>query len=223
LTQDLNIEISKREAELKLICQKMEHFRNKFVQETIIFARSWFEETTRIYVLKYSDIALSMSGQALAQMKNMVKKLVEDADRIVLNIMSNRTVWWNLEPRKNESLTLYEQLGDEKVGHKFPEAVDKLVRQALGELGVVLEKFGYNVTVNGANVAAYPEYWFEKTEKRSGVHPFYPHLLKWSEPMESALRQYDVLYRSGAGLFVDIESLKDEKKKLEAIQRWDSV
>jgi hypothetical protein len=223
LTEDLIIEISNKEAELRIICQEMERFRNKFVQETIILARRWFEETARIYVLKYPDISLSMSEQSLAQMKNMVKKLIGDADRIVQIIMSDRTAWWNLEPRKNESLRLYEQLGDEKVGNKFPETVDRLVRQVLGELGVVLEKFGFKVTVNAANAAAYPEYWFEKTEKRSGVRPFYPHLLEWSEPMKSMLAQYDVLYRSGVGLFVEIERLRDEKKKRETNQRWDSV
>ena len=198
----------------------MESFRLQFIEETIVFAKKWFEETTKLYVLRYSEITLSMSEEKLAQMKNMVKNLVADADKVVKENLSGQGIWWSLEPRKNESLSLYEQLGDDRVGNKFPVSVDIPVRRALGELGTILEKFGYNVTVSAANAAAFPEYWFENNPKKTSEHPFYPHLLSWSEPMKFALQQYDSLFRSAAWLLNEIERLKEEKKRQEVNRRW---
>jgi hypothetical protein len=150
----------------------------------------------------------------------MVKNLVRNADKIVRDALSDRGIWWNLDPRKNESHALYEQLGNEKVGHRFPEAVDEPVRRALGELGIILEKFGYKVTVNVANAASYPEYWFENAQSKVGSRPFYPHVLEWSEPMKSTLQQYEGFYKSGVTLFNEIERLKSEKKKQDVNRRW---
>ena len=153
----------------------------------------------------------------------MVKNLVRNADKIVKEALSDRGIWWNLEPRKNESIALYEQLGDERVGSKFPEAVDKPVRRALGELGVILEKFGYNVSVNVAKATLYPEYWFENIQDKAGSRPFYPHLLEWSEPMKSTIQQYESLYKSAVKLFSEIDRLKSEKKKQEVNRRWETT
>jgi hypothetical protein len=221
LVEDLSDMIAKKEAEFKLICERMENFRFQFINETTVFARKWFEETTKQYVLRYSEIALSMNEEKLSQMKDAVKNLIRNSEKIVKETLSDHDIWWNLEPRKNESRALYEQLGDERVGNKFPEAIDKPVRRALGELGIILEKFGYNVTVNVANAASYPEYWFENIPNKVKAHPYYPHQLIWSEPMKYTLQQYEGLYKSAVGLFNEIERLKGEKKRQEVKRRWD--
>jgi hypothetical protein len=221
MAEDLGEIISEKEAEFRILGERMESFRLRFIADSIFFARKWFEETTKLYVLRYPEIALSMNEKTLAQMKNMVKDLVRNADRIMKEALSDRGIWWNLEPRRNESRSLYEQLGDEKVGSKFPEAVDRPIRRALGELGIILEKFGYKVTVNVAYAASYPEYWFENIENKGGSCPYFPHLLEWSEPMKFSLQQYESLYKFALELFNEIERLKSEKKKQEANRRWD--
>jgi predicted DNA binding CopG/RHH family protein len=221
--QDLDNKITEKEAELTKLRDQMEHYRLQFIKDTGLFAKSWFEETAKNYVVRHPEITMSMSEEKLAQMKNMVNELIENAQKIVNDALSRQGIWWNLKPKKNESFSSYEQLGDESVGNKFPASVDRPVRRALGKLGVVLEKFGYKVTVNESNVWAYPEFWFETIEEEGSVVPCFPHLLVWSEAMQSTLQQYDALFRSAIVLFNEIEKLKGEKKKQEISQRWDST
>src|SRR3990172_11615467 len=96
------------------------------------------------------------------------------AGKIICEALSNPKVWWHKTPRVHESVAVYEQLRNEKVGNKFPEVLDKPVRRALGELGNVLEQFGYGGTT-GALKASYPEFWFQSEDcSGSVVRPFFP-------------------------------------------------
>jgi hypothetical protein len=112
---------------------------------------------------------------------------------------------------------MYEQFDD-----RFPETVDKAVRRALGELGRILEQFGYSVTIGGPNTWSYPEFWFECSEdSETAVRPFYPHLLQWSEQMQVTIRRYSEIYKRALALVNEIEYLKEETKKQKARDLWD--
>ena len=130
------------------------------------------------------------------------------AGKIICEALPNPKVWWHKTPRVHESVAVYEQLGNEKVGNKFPEVLDKTVRRALGELGNVLEQFGYGVTT-GAFRASYPEFWFECAENSgTGGRPYFPHLFEWSEEMQDTIMKYDVLHKKAIVLFEEITLLK---------------
>jgi hypothetical protein len=123
----------------------------------------------------------------------------------------------------NASVAAYEQLGNDKVGNKFPEVLDKPVRRALGELGGILEEFGYGVTT-GAYRASYPEFWFEALDEAGfDVRPFFPHLFEWSKQMQDTIMHYDAVYKKAIALFEEIVMLKEEKKRQEAKALWDSA
>ncbi len=91
----------------------------------------------------------------------------------------------------NAPAAAYEQLGNDRVGNKFPEVLDKPARRALGELGNILELFGYGVTT-GANRGSYPEFWFEcLDDSGSKASLYFPHLLEWAEEMQNTIMTYD--------------------------------
>jgi hypothetical protein len=188
------------------------------------FAAKWYEETAAFYVTKYSEITLSLNKEKIATMKAKVNELARNADKIVKNALSEPNIWWHQAPRKHDSFSLYEQLGNEQVGNRFPEVVDKPVRHALGELGTILEQFGYNITTKGAFGGSYPEFWFDYSEgPGSAARPYFPHLLEWSEEMKDILQKYDGLFKKAGVLFNEVEKLKEEKKKRQARMLWDST
>ncbi len=224
MSEKLDLLIQEKEAELSPIRSRMEELRLQFVNDTTKFAAKWYGETAKQYVTKNPETTLKLSREKLFQMKAKVNNLVQNAEKITKNPLSDPKVWWHLAPRKHDTSSLYDQLGDDKVGNKFPAIVDKAVRRALGELGTVLEQFGYRVTTAGALEGYYPEYWFEYPEgPDSPARPFFPHLLEWSEDMQYTIQKYSGQFKKAIVLFNEIEKLKEEKKKRQALELWDSA
>ena len=219
MSEDLDLLIQKKEKELNPLRTRMEELRLQFINETAQFAAKWFDEITRLYVTKRSDVTLSMSKEKLAEMKNRVNDLVKNADRIVRTALSDPNIWWHQAPRKNDSVFQYEQ-----VGSRFPELIDKPIRRALGGLGVVLEQYGYGVTVGSAPRESYQEYWYERTEDyAAGPHPYFPHLLLWSGDMQHTMTQYDELFKQAMKVLLEIQKLKEEKKSRQAGELWNAT
>ena len=201
----------------------MERLRLQFVNDTTRFAAEWFEEKAREYATKKPEITINLGKEQLAQMKAQVSNLAKNANRIVLDALGHPEFWWHLTPHVNAPAAAYEKLGNDKVGNKFPEVLDKPVRRALGELGNILEQFGYGVTT-GALRGSYPEFWFECLEdSASKVRPYFPHLLEWSEEMQNTIMKYDGQYKKAIVLFEEITMLKEEKKRQEAAALWNSI
>jgi hypothetical protein len=212
-------QIQKRKDELQLLLMQMEELRLSFVAEVVRFASQWFEETARFYVAKQSQITLTMSKDKIASMKFSVNNLVKTAEKPVSAALSKPEVWWHMVPVKNSQLNMYEQFEN-----RFPEIVDRAVRRALGELGKILEQYGYGVTVNVSNKSEYPEFWFEDSDDPTTPGgPFFPHLLVWSEQMQNIIRQYSEKYKIAIGFVNDVERLKDEEKKQQARKVWDET
>ena len=168
--EDFDLLVKKKNDELQPLLRRMEEAKQLFINEVVRFTIKWYGETTRLYVEKQSEITLHMSKEKLASMKNSVNSLIGNAQEKVNTALSKPDVWWHIAPAKNQQLGMYEQLDN-----RFPEVVDKAVRRALGELGRILEQFGYRVSIGGPNKWSYPEFWFE-THKELGtaVQPFYP-------------------------------------------------
>jgi len=224
MSEDLDLLIQEKARELRPFRLRMEELRLQFINEAARFAAKWYEETAKHYVSKYSGITLTLSKEKLAKMKAKVNDLIRNVDKIVKDALSDPSIWWHLAPRKHDSFSLYEQLGNDQVGNRFPDAVDKPVRRALGELGTALEQFGYGVTTGGAFTGSYPEFWFDYPEgSGSAARPYFPHLLEWSKEMQYTLQKYDGLFKQSIRLFNEIEKLKEEKKKRQASELWDST
>ena len=222
MTSSSSEKLEKKEEELQPLILRMENLSQRFVDETTRFASEWFEKKAFEYATKKPEITMNLGKEQLAQMKAQVTAISRNAGKIVNNALSDPTAWWHRNPRVNEPTGAYEQLGNDKVGNKFPEVLDKLVRRALGELGNILEQFGYGVTT-GTQASAYPEFWFEHDEEPGAIRPFFPHLFEWSREMQDTIIDYDPLYKQAIVLFDEITKLKEEKKRQEAAALWNSA
>jgi len=222
MSENIDVLIRSKESELEPLFSRMEEIRLQFIDDVKRFASQWYEEKAREYATKKPEITLSLGKEKLAQMKVQVNMLVRNTGKIVDESLADPEVWWHKTPRVNASPSAYEQLGNERVGNKFPEVLDKAVRLALGELGNVLEQFGYGVTT-GALKASYPEFWFESKDGAGSIRPFFPHLFEWSDEMQDTTAKYDVAYKKAIVLFNEITMLKEEKKRLEAKALWDKA
>jgi hypothetical protein len=224
MSENLDIMIQKRESDFLLLISSMEQLQLQFIDDTSRFTAKWYEEMARQYITKFSDITLTLSKEQLIEMKTEVNSLVKNSKEIVQNTLSNPNIWWNQNPQPHTSFIEYEQLGNQKVGNKFPEIIDKPVRVALGELGKVLERFSYPITISPTVKSGYPEFWFfnpEDPETKS--LPCYPHLIEWSEDMQETLRKYNELFKKAIILLNEILRIKDEKKQREVISLWEST
>jgi hypothetical protein len=219
MSEDLDLLIQNKETEFDPLLLRMDELRSLFVDQVVTLAAKWFEDTAQFYVLKRSEVTLNMGKERLAEMKAKVKMLVKNSGKIVKEALSDNKFWWHKEPHKDSSLFQYEQM--EK---KFPELLDKPIRQALGHLGVILEEFGYGVTVVSTHSKPCPEYWFIYPEGPDDApSPYFPHLLDWSEEMQRTMRRYNELYKQALRLFIEIHKLKEEKERRKAIELWNST
>ena len=221
---DLDVLIQKKERELRPLRWRMEQLQIQFINQFTQFAIGWYQKTAKEYVTKYPETTLNLSRESIGNMKAKVNNLQNAANEIVKNALSNPNVWWHLEPQLHDSFSQYEQLGNDRIGNKFPEKVDKPIRQALGELGTVLEQFGFNVSTKPAMRASYPEFWFYYPQgEGKPSKPFFPHLLDWSREMQQTLEGYNGFFKKGIELFNEIQRLKEERKKQQALDLWDST
>jgi len=195
----------------------MEKLKTQFTVETIIFASKWYQETAAEYIAKHSEITLSMSEEKLTDMKNKIRKLVGSSEKTVRDELDNPELWWHLRPHLHDSIEQYTQVAD-----KYPEILDRAVRRALGHLGVILEEFKFHVIASG-NTSSYQEFWFDHEPATNRIVPFYPHLIKWTQGMQESIKEYNVQFTQAIVLFNETQKLKEQKKRQQALSRWNSA
>jgi hypothetical protein len=218
MDEEIDDLIERKEAELSPLRLHLEEFRRQFTRETAAFASEWYRKTTKEYIIKYPEVTLSLTEEKIALMKAGVNELVKNTEKMVERELGKPNLWWHIEPHLHESIEQYRQIAD-----KPPEVLDRAVRRVLGQLGVVLEKFGFHVTASGSNTEAYYEFWFERSVGAREIVPCYPHLLRWTDDMQDTIRRYNVHYMEASEIYGEIQQLKSEKKKLEALTRWNSI
>ncbi len=218
MSEDIDVLIVRKETELSLFCKRMEELKLEFLGETVSFASEWYKKTTKEYVSKYPEVTLGMKEEKITQMKAQVNKLILDAEKIVSKELEKPGLWWHQKPRLHDSSAQYLQVAD-----KYPEILDRAVRLVLGRLGLILEEYKFNVTASGKTVS-YGEFWFDHPSgNESTSNPYYPHLLKWSEKMQETIRNYNEQYTTAIVLFEEIQKLKEQKKRQQAMNRWESI
>jgi len=218
MSEDIDAQIERKEAELSPLCRFMDELKVKFTKETASFASEWFKKASKEYVTKYPEVALNLSEERFAQMKAQVNELIQDSEKIVNGELDDPALWWHQRPRLHDSAAQYLQVAD-----KYPEILDHSVRHALGRLGLILERYKFNVNASG-NPGSYGEFWFDHPKGvDSAPCPYYPHLLRWSEKMQQTIREYNAQYIMAVAVFEEIHRLKEEKKRQQAMNRWESI
>ena len=218
MSEDINVQIEKKETELSGFLQCMDELKSEFLNETAHFVSEWYKKTAKEYVTKYPEVTLSLKEPQITQMKTQVNTLINDAEKNVRAELGNSALWWQQKLRLHESIELYLQVAD-----NYPEILDRAIRHVLGRLGLILEESKFNVSANG-EIGSYKEFWFEKKGGEGSVSvPNYPHMLKWSSEMQQTIQKYNIQYKKAMPLYGEIQKFKEEKKKQEALDRWDSI
>jgi hypothetical protein len=217
MSQDLDDLIAKKEVELYPFSAQMEKLKVEFLEETVRFAREWYKKTTKEYIIKYPEVTLKMKEDNIAQMKSKVNDLVGNTEKTVKSAVDKSAVWWHKKPVPDSSIEQYTQMAE-----KYPVVVDCAVRVALGHLGAILQDFGFHVTVSG-NTGEFGEFWFMHPPNTELTLPFYPHLLEWSKEMQEIVSKYRLQYVPALAIYSQIYGLKEEKKRQQALARWDSL
>ena len=202
----------------------MEELRIAFINQFTEFAAGWYAETARDYVTKHPQITLNMSRERLAELKSRVNDLSANANKIVKGAFSDPQIWWHQSLNLHDSASQYEQLGDDDIGNKFPAKIDTPIRRALGELGVVLEQYGFRITTKPCLKFSFPEFWFRAPEDpMADAFPYYPHMLTWSDPMQYTIQRYNTQFKQALAVYKEIWQLKEQKKQWQASNLWDST
>ena len=217
MSEEISREIDKKEGELRPLRSQMAELEEQFIRTTSVFAAEWFQKTAKQYIAKYPNIILSLSEEEVSRMKREIDDLTSNAPQKVREVLENPLLWWHIKPSTTSSKDQYLQL----LG-KYPEILDQAIREALGLLGLVLEEFKFHVSTR-PNMGTFDEFWFAQPPGCQEPFPSYPHLLTWSQEMQDIIRLYDSNYSKALKKFKEIQLLKDEKKRLEALNRWDSA
>ena len=218
MSEDIDVLIERKETELSPLRQRMEELKGEFIKETISFASEWYKKTTKEYLAKHPEVTLGMKEEKIANMKAQVNELIQSTEKNVRSELEKSALWWHQRPRLHDSISQYLQVAD-----NYPEILDRAVRHVLGRLGLILEAYKFNVSASG-NAGSYGEFWFDHPHgDDSTSNPYYPHLLKWSGKMQDIVRSYNTQYQAAMAIFDEIQKLKEEKKRQQAMNRWDSI
>jgi hypothetical protein len=222
MSEKLEDLLATKESELFSLCSIMQKIKLQFINDISDFAAKWYEETARQYIKKYSEVSLNLSIDSFGDLKKRVKRLVAESKAISEKVFAQPYIWWHERPELHSAVSLYDQLGDQQVGNKYPEVIDRPIRIVLGELGIILEEFGFSVRTGVTYGPHNEEYWFEKTEDKT-TSPYFPHMLEWSKQMQETLNEYNQLYKQAMLVLQSIQTVKDEIKKRKIIDLWDST
>ena len=214
--------LSTKEIELGRLCSIMQETKLQFINVLSDFGAKWYEETARQYIKKYSEVALNLPTCTFSDLKKKVRRLVAESKEISERALSQPGIWWHEKPELHSAVSQYDQLGDQQVGNKYPEVIDKPVRIVLGVLGIILEEIGFNVRTTVTYGPRHQEYWFQKSEEKT-TSPYFPHMFEWSKPMQETLKEYNQLYKQAILILQEIQTIKDEIKKKTIIDLWDST
>jgi hypothetical protein len=217
MSEDLDTQIERKQAMLYPFTSSMEALKFGFTQQTIKFAQEWYRKTIKEYIIKYPETTITMKDEKITRMKNKVNELIQNTEKIAKTELDNPALWWHQRPRLHDALDQYLQVAD-----KYPAIIDHAVRHILGNLGVILEEFRFRVAASGS-AGQYIEFWFERLQGSEQIVPCYPHLLKWTQEMQETIQQYNSLYLQAMLIFAEIQEIKEQKKKQQALSRWDSI
>jgi hypothetical protein len=222
MSEKLENLLAAKEGELLSLRSVMQEIKLQFINEISDFAAKWYEETARLYIRKYSEVSLNLSTYSFGDLKKKVRRLVAESKEISEKVLGQPGIWWHEKPELHSAVSQYDSLGNQQVGNKYPEVIDRSVRIILGELGIILEEFGFNVRTTIAHGSHHQEYWFQKSEEKI-TSPYFPHMLEWSKPMQETINEYNHSYKQAILKLQEIQTIKDEIRKKKIIDLWDST
>jgi hypothetical protein len=222
MSEKLEELLVKKESELLSLRSAMQGIRLQFINAMSDFAAKWYEETARQYIKKYSEVSFNLPTNSFGDLKKKVRSLVDQSKEISERVLTQPGIWWHEKPELHTAVSQYDQLGNQQVGNKYPELIERPVRIVLGELGIILAEFGFNVETAVTHGPSHQEYWFQKSDEKI-ISPYFPHMLEWTKPMQETIEEYNQQYKQALVKLQEIQTIKDEIKKRKIIELWDST
>jgi hypothetical protein len=177
---------------------------------------------SNVYSARYALLAGNSSGgNNLAQLKLKLQDFTGNSEKIVNAFLSTDSIWCRLTPKDGDNfVSAYSQYGS-----KCPEIIDHPIRKGLGKLGVLLEKYGYNVATKAGSYGADVSVWNNKNVSPypSNPVPYYPDSLEWSPDMKVLMKRYDELCKQSNEAISNIKRFEQSKLDKLASDLWDSV
>ncbi len=222
MSEKLEDFLATKESELLALLSIMQEKKLQFINVISDFAAKWYEETARQYIKKYSEVSLNLPTQTFSDLRKKVKGLAAESKEISERAFAQPGIWWHEKLELHSAVSQYDSLGNQQVGNKYPEVIDRSVRIVLGELGIILEEFGFNVRTTITHGSRHQEYWFQKSEEKT-TSPYFPHMLEWSKPMQEIIKEYNNLFKQALLILQEIQTTKDEIRNKKIIDLWDSA
>lgn len=224
MTEGFDSAISNKKAKLEELKSSMEEIRLNFIEQSANLISQLYEKIAKENATKASENTLKLGKEKLSVMKREIDSLSNRAKEITDKALASKSLWWHLEPVKTVDYMSY-LVTETDTRTYYPEPIDKALRIVLGELGKILEKYGYDITTTDY----YSGYRWGKAKwciapeaGESTAIPYFPDKFDWSDEMKKSMNDYKAYFDKALSLRHEILQLEIQKQNKQAHDLWDS-
>jgi hypothetical protein len=203
MAKNFDGEIAAANQRLKQLNESLVLIRREFLSNAATFLKSYFDKEARDQVMKNPDMTNSLGDERLKQFKDEVRELQKDVANICAKLVNADEHWWDGQ----EIISRFEVRSDGKT-----YVLDKPMRLAAGQLGPILERYGY---ADGRS-------WREHSPGASEGKPCSPDFV-WPVALKEIAKKYRNTINDAKLQIEELSRLDKEKRSCEAGERWDDL
>lgn len=215
MARDFDKEIQTTSNVIEASQASMETVRQQFIAAVVKLLHPWYWSKTEQEVKGNPEQTKSLGVDQLRLFKAEVKALQEKTEAIVLEFFDKPRLWWHQE----QADQMYYM--DKKRGG--PGLLEQPFWRAAGQLGPILEKYGYVSTSTDRKTSS-PWRETDSTGMRALTerNPLYRGV-EWSSEMRSLIDQYRDLGDELKKQQITLSQIKIDKAETEASDLWDQA
>jgi hypothetical protein len=206
-----DVRIAEVESHLNRLRSQMEPITRGFGEAAAGFLSEWYFQQMEEMRKAHSEVVMALGKDRIHILKAELNGLVEQVPDRVEQEFSQGRYWTHRKERLDDppqEVMLYLVERGQPSG-AFATGMSKL----LGELGGVLEKFGFPVRDSNEDV------WGRKTISQPG---HYRGAFGWPVGLLSPLQQYHPLCKEYVAAYLGLQEAKQEKEAAMANELWDA-
>lgn len=215
MERDFDSEIATARGEVEAISTQMEQVRQRILTATADFLPSWIRERAKREVQGDSTVTLALGPEKLREVKGEVERLAAGGSELVEKHVNKKSVWWHLSP-----VVDYKHDYDPGYDKNLPKAFAAPIRTAMGQLGVLLQRYGYI-----GEKSRGPWISRDRTASQFGASlPSYFGLeVDWPQSLRDDTAKYAELLKKAQARMRTITEIESEKARTTAADLWDTV
>jgi hypothetical protein len=203
--------IAEIESHLSRLRTQMEPIPRQFGEAATAFLADWYVQQLEEMRQAHSEVVTALGKDRIHLLKAEVNGLVAQLPERIEKEFSQGKYWTHLnerlyDPAQEEMRYLIAQ---EQPSDAFATAMSKL----LGELGGILEKYGFPVG------EARDDAWGRRSLLQQGQ---YQQAISWPPNLLNLLKQYNPLCKEYVTAYLGLEVAKHDKEVAMADQLWDA-